>query len=185
LKIALDVDGVLADFVGYISHQVGADPKRQKTWHFEDSFPPDQAKRMYALMDEADTWAKLRVKPWAGTAVRILDGAGVEFHFVTAVPERFAHVRQVWLRRLGVDLEKHLLLPIRSTSVKAEFCEYLGFTHVVDDSPRIVNAVAELGMAAILVPSTYMWELPLHPNVRVQKLLEFVREVEGAPQRFR
>lgn len=178
MKIALDVDGVLADFHGYVCEQMGIDPDLLKTWHFEDSVGPVLSRRMYNLMGRAETWLNLPVKPLARWGVWKLMSAGVDFAFVTSVPERFAYQRAIWLHnQLGADLDKNRLVVVPDGASKPAIVVSDGYTHIIDDKPTTVNETADYGVVSILEPSPYMNERPLDPRVKIQRFPDFVKEI--------
>jgi hypothetical protein len=179
--VGLDVDGVLADFTGYVLRKLDQDPSRQTTWAFTHDYGADINKKAYAMMDDPATWVSLKVLPGAVESVSLLVQAGVIPVFITSIPARFKDLRRWWIEaHFGPQLGRNpvYLEVVKHMEDKPDAALEYGLTHFVEDRRENANMLAEAGLVSILVPSSYQKDGPIHPAVVTDKtLLEFASEV--------
>jgi 5'(3')-deoxyribonucleotidase len=158
--ILLDVDGVVADFLGHVHFYLRrnftsdlVDPDQYTEWDFIATHLTDQQRRFTEyLLSSEDFWQKIPVMPSARYAVDCFNAAEMDVHFVTSPYKTcfgWADVRRDWLKRnLGVQND-HI-------HVSGSKHIYNGAVFV-DDKPQNIHAWAEAnpGGKAFLFEHSY------------------------------
>jgi hypothetical protein len=176
--VGLDVDGVVADFFGHCVETLGLDAARWTDWDVTRTFGSEVDRAIGELCQDPATWVSVKPFADAGEAIATLVAKRSVPVFITALPKRFFLLRKWWLEtHLGEALGGFpVWLYVASSKDKAALAQELQLTHFVEDRPDTAAAMAEAGLASILVPTSYTGTPPR--GVRVQSLLDFAREVQ-------
>lgn len=149
--IGLDIDGVLADFAGYVQARLRL-TGQQTAW----DFAPELEEAVDAICADPATWVSLDPLPTARQDLAII-GRTARPVFITAIHPRFAQLRQWWLEdRFGAILRHGFRLYVAPSSQKAALAVELGLTHFIEDKTETANEMAAAGLASYLVPTPYM-----------------------------
>jgi len=176
LRIGLDVDGVLADYMsgiagvgrvqGHPMHGRAAGPTTYGL--VEPGWFPDTESASAAMAQLRDTGGLGRLQlldPGAPAAVRKLRAAG---HRVVVVTARGAQTRRdtvSWLRRHGIEADE-----VRFHAIKSE----AGCHAYLDDAPHIVDELRGAGRFA------FVYDAPYNRHVagpRVSRIAEFAERL--------
>jgi 5'(3')-deoxyribonucleotidase len=145
IKIALDVDDVLAAFYPSVCKKFNKpeiktniwDGKKSCKW-IADAFPD--------LWDDVDFWGNLNVLSYPQS---------ITFDFecyMTSIDPTLGLVREAWLKRNGFP-EKPLVCTLGS---KIDEMKKRGLNMLIDDKPSTVKAVRKAGMYGIQFIPQYM-----------------------------
>lgn len=157
MRIAMDVDGVLADFVGaslfYVESQTGVAVPRAslRTWDIRDAFPKFIRGAVTDVWNARGFCATLKVLPRAQGAISLLR----EKHDVIFVTTPMAtnpwwkDERRLWLRNFFSAGSRDVIF----THNKAGYAKR--FDILVDDSFSNVSGFQDRGSPAILVNQPY------------------------------
>ena len=148
MKICLDIDGVLADFVGGAGKVVGYDPAVVTIWDYyhlvgktEDEF--------WAIVDAAgaEFWADLPSYPWRQKVYDYCSSLGDTILLTTnSKHHKSAEGKVLWMQKyFGENFRNYLMGP------KKEFCAHEN-TVLIDDSDANCEKFRKHGGNAILFP---------------------------------
>lgn len=115
MKIAVDIDGVMADFAtpanAFMASLLGVEPVEpyQWEWYHQYGDEGEQAwKRLWKLIAADPEWfTTLEPIPGAVEGVQALVEAGHDVEFVTARNPRYYGVTRLWFDTLDLDLPVH------------------------------------------------------------------------------
>lgn len=151
MKVYLDMDGVLADFRRGVCEAFGFpydNPSRK--WIFWDDWP-DVTSEMVDAVCTQEFWQSLN---WTHDGVDIFIAVFEKFrveqiYLLTAPMSNYqsAGGKILWLRKHGLQLEKHLIITQASKSLFAG-----SNTLLIDDKDENVEEFRTAGGQAILVP---------------------------------
>lgn len=159
LRIALDIDDVLADFI----------PAINRKWemlephdHWDSNGPSGQALIDHKdLMLDPDFWYNLNPITLASEVAQISDFV---YCYITSSPRDVVNVRRKWLAENGFPVR-----PVISSADKALTMARLGCNVLIDDSPLNVNKALAAGHNAFLFQPWYNdvdhTGTPLSPHV--------------------
>ena len=150
-KICLDIDGVLADFVGEAGRLMGYDPAVVDTWDYyhkvgetEDTF--------WEKIDAAgaEFWAEMQPYPWAHDLFDLCKLKGETILLTTnSKHHKSAEGKVLWMQKhFGRSFRNYLIGP------KKEFCARPG-TILIDDSDANCEKFIANGGSAILFPRSW------------------------------
>lgn len=155
---AIDVDGVLADMVSYVSKRLDFNPALITKWEYSQCVGELIASQFEIMLKEPEIWVGLQPYPDAYEVKRLLE-ANFEFCIISDVPEEYADLRAWWFQRhFGGDFEGHpvsVKLIRAKRHEKAHWCRYFNITHILEDNADTAAACAERGIKAFLVPRPY------------------------------
>ena len=156
MKIALDVDGVLANFYGSVCKKYNQPMLVVNDFNLEWA----TQKMWDEIYNDYDLWENLIVlsPPQAIT---------FEFdYYITHIPEHLLESRIKWLRDNGYP-EK----PVIDSDDKLASMRRLGVDILIDDKPEIVKEVNKAGLLAIqYVPYYYGNEMMVDSAIKVRHL---------------
>jgi len=155
-----DVDGVVADAVGYVCGRLGLNPNRWTSWKPEQCYSASEAKAIRRLFGEPGVYVEAKVIWGAGSALGALTKAGVPVVFISGVPAEYAVLRQWWLERYLGDYVKDVVLFTASQSAKHLVALEVGVTHYLDDNAAVAHNMVTVGIDSSLVPSRYRGGVP-------------------------
>lgn len=148
MKICLDLDGVLVDFVGGAAKIFGYDPSVVTTWDYYPLIGVTESE-FWRRIDEAgsDFWAHLEPYPWA---MDLYDKcASIAPTILLTTPSKCptsAHGKVRWMQSVfGTNFRKFLIGPSK------EFCANAD-TVLIDDNDSNCKRFEEVGGNAILFP---------------------------------
>lgn len=148
MKIVLDVDGVLVDFVGGTAKLMGFDPAVVTMWDYYPAIGTTEAE-FWAKIDAvgADFWATLEPYPWASDLVRQCKTVAPTILLTTpSLDPSSAHGKVRWMQAtFGPKFRDYLIGP------RKEFCAHPD-TVLIDDSDANVEKFRDHGGGAILFP---------------------------------
>lgn len=174
MKICLDIDGVLVDFVGGAAKVLGYDPKVVTCWDYypligttEDEF--------WRAIDAAgsDFWATLPEYPWCDQLVKSCDEVAPTILLTT--PSKCpssTHGKLRWMHgKFGSGFRDYLMGP------KKEYCA-TPETVLIDDSDANCKKFREHGGRAILFPRPWNENRGIsgNPMTYVESMLMFHAE---------
>ena len=157
MRIYLDVDGVLADFVSRIllnynaKHGTAYTSDDIQTWDFTDILKPGQEWHNYV---DLNFWESLDVYPWAHQMVTAVRASGRPYAFLTALSDVNVSnggpalaARERWLdRHFTVDPQdppsSRMIAALRKELVVAPG------DILIDDSARNIQAIRNIGGTA-------------------------------------
>ena len=148
MKIALDVDGVLVDFVGATARLMGFDPAVVTMWDYYPAIGISEAefwKKIEAV--GADFWLNIDPYPWMGELLDRCKATAPTILLTTPSKAASSAAGKVlWMQHhFGHGFRDYLIGP------KKEFCARPD-TVLIDDSDANVNKFREHGGHAILFP---------------------------------
>lgn len=184
MKIALDVDGVLADIMLVWLEQYNKAHKKTLTkgdierWDFWKELGYDR----YQFYDDlSNCWSRwIEVPPMerdVASAVEKLHAVGI-VDIVTARDAASTNYVKQWLSHNGIKYNGYLAVP--SGSDKADL-EYDVF---IDDSPHNVVGIASKGKNALLYDQPWNKSITHSKIVRIKKLEEAVNVILDLPKKF-
>ena len=178
LKLGIDVDGVLADFVrGFYSVLNTIEPRitdlneEPTCWDFSTEqfgYTKDQDREAWRRVLDGETfWYNLKPLLYTENALAVLTSAYVEGHdvyFLTSRGGKFAHQQSfAWLVKNGYGVSPQVLLTNKG---KGGTARNLGLTHFVDDKPENCFEVAEQSPKTRVFMLRQRWND--HPHYRAQ-----------------
>lgn len=146
-----DVDGVLADFSGYVLRKLGLDPSLQKHWDFTTDYGEAVNREVYRMMGDPVTWVSLPVLPGAKEAVEISGRKG-RVAFISSMPPEFYRLRQWWL---SFHFPYQAELYICKSHEKVSMAHWLSVSRFIEDKTETANEMAASGIESWLVPTPY------------------------------
>ena len=133
LKVALDVDGILANF--YLSACKKFDKPYTKVFHFGT----DWIKKIFSkIANDKDFWGNLEI---------LNPPEAIDFDFdvyMTHLPEKMLGSRIEWLKKNGFPDK-----PVIVSGDKAKTCLEMGIDVLIDDKPSTIKECKEVGILAI------------------------------------
>lgn len=147
MRIVMDVDGVCADFTGYLLRSIGSRlrPADVTTWQVLDLLTLSERTKALALLDTTRWWIGQPTLPGARHGVALLRDAGHEIVWATAPWQTcigWDVARRSWLRNnFGAD-PRDVVITQRKELVAGDV--------IIDDKPENVSAwhqEAEIGLA--------------------------------------
>ena len=162
-KIALDVDGILANFYLAVCRRFDMPYKSIEQWHLNWLTP-----EMFKLVREDDNfWKQLPV---------LSPPESITFDFdcyMTAVPTRQLKSREFWLEHYGFPTK-----PVIISHNKAEDCLKHGIDVLIDDKPKTIGEVADVGLTAIrFIPPYFKETLTAHNSYKIIRHLDEVNNI--------
>ncbi len=158
LRIAFDVDGVLADFVGAVRAAMNLPPNWQpKQWDIaKDPLIGDERKaELYEVYKTPGLAASLAVIDDAAAVLTAVRAAGYDICYATAPMKSngsWISERAGWLRQMPPG-------DIYQTDNKLEADAYV----LIDDKPENVQAYADAGRVGILLRRPWNEHVPWEP----------------------
>lgn len=163
-RIAVDVDGVLADSDGPLCHEVNkrleilADPKHCEHYFCVDDWVSekveDSTEFIGSIFWKDGFLRELPVYLNALPAMKRLAGIAKEVHIVTARNTvrnpTCKEQTKFWLDKYGFVYDK-----IAYTEEKAEYCRIHQIKYIVDDAPHQAEACAAAGIGVFLINKPY------------------------------
>jgi len=150
MRLALDVDGVLADLVGIwlkvYREETGRtiDRGEVKEWEFWSKYGVTRQQFAYIMTKCWSRWPEIEmIEPDAAEDVLALHQYG-QVDIVTQRPAKTIGDVQRWLKHHGIRYRRLTWVPLNGN--KASF----GYDLYIDDSPRVVLEVAKRGKLALL-----------------------------------
>ncbi len=152
MKIYLDMDGVLCDFVGATCKLYGKCPSTVKQWNFFEDWGFDQD-RFWAGIDEweAAFWANLEPYYWTDELIRLVESIDPNYRICTT-PSRSHHSysgKVQWLNKF-VNKPHDRVIMVKDKSQLARPGRLL-----VDDNDATFELWQEEGGEAILWPQPW------------------------------
>jgi 5'(3')-deoxyribonucleotidase len=166
MKIAVDVDGCVADFMGGVCYQHNAEFGTRLTeaditeWDFLpltvfERFGHQKWPVFWRWVQYHDIFASLAIYPGAKPALQGLLARGAHtVHFVTHRPDWAETTTCRWLRSQG------FILPVVFTATKY----LLDYDIFLDDSPEVLLTLAEDGKRAVRMVRPWNREVPGIPD---------------------
>ena len=165
LKISVDIDDVLADFMGAATRILG--PSAAPGTHSLKTMYPGREAEVQALTEDADLYRSLSVIPSAPEALReIVSRFGCELVYVSARPIDLSVVTAAWLARNGFH-PGFVFCVGRTHSSKAERIRKLGTHIAIDDYPPALDEITLLTEAKAVVFSR-PWNLEYKDLPRIE-----------------
>ena len=199
MKIAFDVDNVLADIVAtardVLEGDMGLEPGTLEIIDLYDT--PfrirGQSKPIavdHSFWDDERVISNCRVLPGAVEAVTLASDAGLHAGYITRRPESVRQLTQDWMD--SISLPREIVVHVGTNDptttfdlCKSEACAALGATHLVDDHADEFASAHAAGISMVVVDAfigrskrhqilANYPSVPLVPNVMaaVQHLLE-------------
>ncbi len=184
MKIALDVDGVLADIISVWLDQYNKSRKKSITsedivrWDFWKELGFDKYKFYEELSSCWSRW--MEVPPMEqdiASAVEKLHSAGT-VHIVTARDASSTKYVKQWLEHNGIKYNDYV--PVLRGRDKAD----LDYDIFIDDSPHNVVGIASKGKNALLYDQPWNRSVNDPKIVRIKKLEEAVSVISDLPKKF-
>ncbi len=160
MKVAFDIDGVLADFRAACCDKLGLDITQWVRYNFyENKYPPDLIRKIEdELMQDLDHWLTLPVIHGAAEAVQSLIEAGVDVYFITAAHSEWRPLRYNWLlSNISLRIEYDHLIHCK-TKDKPRIAQDLGVTYMLDDRLSVVTDTWTFGVHGCLMDTPYRWD---------------------------
>lgn len=187
LRIALDIDDVLAGFVPAVfelNKNLILTP-HENYWD-EDSPTVRAMEAVGGNLEDKDCkvfdenfW--LNLNPLM-LPVKLRHIEDFVYAYVTSSPRRYIHVRRRWLQENGFPPR-----PVFHATDKVALMKELGLNLLVDDNPKHVNAAEDAGFTGVLFKPWYSaiehgsaitdFNQPA-PNPLLDKVVKFQKEVE-------
>lgn len=146
--VALDVDGVLANFTGHMLTALGAPLKEEDVtqWDVFGMLSPELNVKAKALLKTDEFWDSQPLLPHADEGVKLLRDEGFDVIFVTSPwlgHKAWAHVRREWLKRHVGAAPDEVIVCMRKEHVKADV--------LIDDKLENVRAWATAHVRGLAV----------------------------------
>jgi 5'(3')-deoxyribonucleotidase len=183
VKLGLDIDGCLADWVGSTFREharwfgTKLDPADVKQWADPVTMSGMSASELFAWCREAQVYEKADPIPGAFGGIRALAAAGHTIDFVTHRPEWCVEITWEWLqhwlgRTVPIVLDVvHVLQTVKSTVP----CDIY-----LDDGPHVLEELTGQGLLAVRFEQPWNAELaPKHYAASVPSWRRFVEVVEA------
>ena len=165
LKISVDLDDTLADFVGAATRILGASPVSGA--HSLKAMYPGREAEVQALLEDADLYRSLPVILGAQEALReMVSRFGCELAYVTARPIGLSVVTAAWLERNGFP-PGFVFCVGRANGSKAERIKKLEIQIAIDDYPPALDEITLLTEAKAIVFSQ-PWNLEYKDLPRIE-----------------
>lgn len=177
VHVGLDVDGVVADFSGYVLDTLDLDPSLNTCWDFGENYGAAVDRQVTDLCHDPATWVSLKPLPGAKDAVNaILHATKSAPVFITSMGAKFVPLRRWWLEEhFGKALEGRAVYLYQCHGEdKPQKALEQGLTHFVEDKPENASLMAAAGLTSVLVPSTYMGR-DVDDRVQIMSLTEFAQ----------
>jgi len=144
-ELILDLDGCLADFDGASVQHFG--PCDRSFYGMQERYPNLPKSEIDAFVNDPLVYASLTPIPGASAACHRLVGAEGRLAYVTARPATSYDITLDWLKRYGFPTAP---LFVHHWEDKAAFIADLGPVFAIDDSPRVINTLRELGVFTLI-----------------------------------
>lgn len=154
MKIALDVDDVLAAFCLHTSNFYGIPLEKRDYWC---------VKTMDAYYGEGWFSRIAPVREFWETIPVLSNPSDIDFEvecYMSAFPEEMYDIRVEWLRKNGFPNA-----PLVVTFDKLEKCLELGITHLVDDKPAMIQKLQDSPVKGIHFITEYAGFEPVGNHV--------------------
>ena len=160
-RIGLDIDEVLADFLGGFSDHYDIDYRSVK--HFAFSY--DTLRKLNEL--PADFWSKLKPK---------IDGTTLPFLPTCYISTRNFDVgiTEEWLERLGFPCQP--VIHVGGDMTKVEACKKLNLDIFVDDHIKNFQELHQNGINALLMDCVHNQQYQVNPY-RIHSLYELPAKI--------
>lgn len=184
MKIALDVDGVLADIMFVWLDQYNNTHKKSVTnddivqWDFWKEMGYDKYKFYEELSSCWSRWIEVPpMEPGTASAVERLHSVGI-VDIVTARDATSTKYVKQWLEHNGIKYNDYVAV-LRGRD-KAD----LDYDIFIDDSPHNVAMIASKGKSALLYDQPWNRSVNDSKIVRIKKLAEAVNMISDLPKKF-
>ena len=165
LKISVDLDDTLADFMGVATRILG--PGSVSGVHSLKAMYPGREAEVQALLEDADLYRSLPVILGAQEALReMVSRFGCELAYVTARPIGLSVVTAAWLERNGFP-PGFVFCVGRTNGSKAERIKKLEVKIAIDDYPPALDEITLLTEAKAVVFSR-PWNLEYKDLPRIE-----------------
>lgn len=169
-KIALDIDGVLANFSKSACKACGVEYPQSGL--FDDSWLDELVgDKLYARCRGEVFWANLEIYPWAQQIVEAVDSSGIDWRFITKPmqdPGSYSG-KYLWIKK---HFPKHAEKLWIINGSKAFACDGPN-SLLIDDMRKNLDAWANRG------GSVYEWKevTPDWPTVLINKRIEDIKDL--------
>lgn len=151
MKICLDIDGVLADFVGATAKLMGFDPAIVTCWNYFDKIGITESHFWDRIHSQGENfWADLEPYPWMADLVKACQDVAPTILLTSPSSCSTSAAGKVrWMKRhLGDRFRDYLI------GSKKEFCAH-GDSVLIDDSDANCDKFGAHGGYAILFPQPW------------------------------
>jgi uncharacterized HAD superfamily protein len=142
MKLGIDIDGVLADFMGGFSALTEQEfgiklpqPWQTYDWHKDNGVTPEQTNYLWELIKSGPFYGTLMPLPGALDAIERLNKLSLKDHDIYFITSRNGTLTkfwtEMWLKFHGMDMPTVLLTKDKGAAAKA-----LGLDVFVDDKPE-------------------------------------------------
>ncbi len=184
MKIALDVDGVLADIISVWLEQYNKSHKKSVTtedivkWDFWKELGFDKYEFYEELSNCWSRWTEVPpLEQGIANAVEKLHSVGT-VHIVTARDAASTKYVKRWLEHNGIKYDDYV--PVLRGRDKAD----LDYDIFIDDSPQNVIGIASKGKNVLLYDQPWNRSVNNQKIVRIKKLHEAVNVISDLPRKF-
>jgi len=185
-RIWIDVDGVLADFVGRLLQNYNAkngtdyNPNAVTNWQFSKVLKGEDWKN---YMDP-DFWTGLKPYPWAQKLVRLVDSTNILYAFLTSLPNGTGlsvEGRRTWLN-VHLDHNHERLYTPGQRLVEASKKELVvrAGDLVIEDSPDNARILRAIGADVLLLAQP--WNEGSPGRMTSDEILTFLRWLKAHVQ---
>lgn len=153
--LAVDLDGVLADFLPAIWGHLGR-PENPNVYDLYEAYPSVSKRWIDALLNEPSFY--LDMQPVPGAVAAMFDAAKYwEIMYVTSRPQCVVDATERWMRGQGFSAGE---MRLTHGVDKARHAFMTGAEFLIDDCPAVAKAFAERGSALIFQDSA--WPYGMH-----------------------
>jgi uncharacterized HAD superfamily protein len=176
--IAVDCDGVVADFEGAFCEKFGYENRHLTS--LEERYPnKSYLIELFATLSK--TYEKLNIIPVGVDIVRFLAKEGFDIHIVTARPDYCVQVTGLWLKQNKIPF--HFL----SCGIKNKFDYYMQLNPVmiIEDIFDIAVGAARFGHISFLIDQPWNFSIDSYGVRRIKTFDKFKRDFDEISETLR
>lgn len=184
MKIAVDIDGVLADWISaflnfsnvvYGYNDKPEDVEDWKMWECERiSLSQKKFSDAFAAFNEQRRWQSIKPIEGAVETMCALDNAGHTIYYITARPKGSERATAKFLLKNGFPLSGGLIFS--DSGEKANIAERLGIDIGIDDKQSTICEYYKKNITTILINATYNWNLSWEVEEKANFIVDFLPE---------
>ena len=156
MRIGLDLDGVIADFVRAVKERFGT-PMTESVYHLSAWYPGSE-KEIDKFVQDPRTYAYLSIVTGASMGLMHLKRVGHSLSIFTCRPIAAKEITEAWVKDLRIDFDGVYVL--KDADEKVENCKLRRMDVLIDDGPAYIEKARDAGLTAITFDCSYNHQVP-------------------------